>query len=58
MHSSDYADGFLADRQSQIEIDVPDSATFSSDYLHLSGIALSAPLSTSPTHLSSTTHVQ
>ena len=57
MHSSDYADGSLFDRQARIEINVPDSATFSSDHVHLTGTALSAPLSTSPNFASSVTFV-
>ena len=57
MHSSDYANGNLADRQAQIEINVPDSATFSTDHFHLTSTALSATLSTSPHHLPSATYV-
>merc|ERR1712198_13641 len=54
----DYTSGNAwVDRVSNIEVHVPDSASFHEGYVHLSGTAITAPLQTNPNVMQSATYV-
>jgi len=54
----DYTSGNAwVDRVSNIEVNVPGSASFHDGYVHLSGTAITAPLQTNPTLMQSATYV-
>merc|ERR1719204_2225506 len=54
----DYTSGNAwVDRVSNVEVNVPGSASFHEGYVHLSGTAITAPLRTNPNYMQSVTYV-
>ena len=57
LYASDQQSGTWTDRVGNLRVIIPSSATFESEYVRLTGTALSVPLKTNPNILSSVTYV-